>query len=81
MNEAPIKYPVGYSDGHGGLKIAVIFPKSLFDNIIAMAKREKKTFNHMVVELVTVGKLDLDESDALEPPAPAPRGRGTAAHR
>jgi hypothetical protein len=41
----------------------------LFDDVIEMAKHENKTFNAMVIELIKVGKLDLDESDALEPNA------------
>jgi hypothetical protein len=61
-----IKYPTGYPAG-GGTKIAVTFPNDLFEAIIDIAKREKKTFNDMVVELCKVGKLDLEESDMLEP--------------
>jgi hypothetical protein len=61
-----IKYPTGYPMA-GRTKIAVNFPSQLFVDIIAMAKREKVTFNDMVVTLCKVGKLDLEESDALEP--------------
>ena len=60
-----IKYPAGYPSGNG-TKIAVVFPSELFAAIITMAKRENKSFNEMVVELCRVGKLDLEESDALE---------------
>jgi hypothetical protein len=62
-----IKYPAGFPGRPGETKIAVSFPTQVFKDIIAMAKREQKTFNDMVVELCKVGKLDLDESDALEP--------------
>lgn len=61
-----IKYPTGYPVA-GKTKIAVAFPSELFIAVIEMAKREKKSFNDMVVELVKVGKLDLEESDMLEP--------------
>lgn len=61
-----IKYPKGFPD-KDHTQIAVRFPTPLFGAIIEMAKREKKTFNDMVVELVKVGKLDLEESDILEP--------------
>lgn len=60
-----IKYPVGVTNG-GRTKIAVSFPYQLFDDIIEMAKRENKTFNNMVIELVKCGKLDLEESDKHE---------------
>lgn len=78
--EAPkeIKYPQGFKDRVGHTKIAVSFPTPLFDAIIEIAKREKKTFNEMVVYLVACGKLDLEESDVLEPepePKPAPNRR------
>jgi hypothetical protein len=62
-----IKYPAGFPGKTGETKIAVRFPTPLFKDIIAMAQREAKPFNDMVVELVKVGKFDLDESDALEP--------------
>ena len=61
-----LKYPVGYPTDDEHLKIAVIFPRQLFHDVIAMAKKEKKTFNDMVVDLVKCGKLDLEESDKHE---------------
>ena len=61
-----IKYPAGFPGKAGETKIAVRFPTPMFKDIMTMAQREKKPFNDMVVELVRVGKLDLDESDALE---------------
>jgi len=66
---AEIKYPTGYSSTAGFTKLAINFPSKLFDDILEMAKNESKTFNAMVIELIKVGKLDLDESDALEPTA------------
>jgi hypothetical protein len=62
-----IRYPSGYCEREGFSKIAVSFPKPLFNTVIARAKREKKTFNDMVVELVKVGELDLSDSDRHEP--------------
>ena len=62
-----ISYPKGFSDEAGFKKVSVKFTEQLFKDIINMAKREEKSFNSMVIELVLVGKLDLDESDALEP--------------
>lgn len=61
-----IKYPVGYAVNEDELRIAVNFPKKLFHDIVAMAKKEKRTFNAMVMELVKCGKLDLEESDKHE---------------
>jgi len=66
-----MKYPKGYRPKPGQTKIAVSFPDQFFDDIKSMAKKEKKAFNAMVLELCKVGKLDLDESDALEPTAGA----------
>ena len=62
-----IRYPSGYSGREGFSKIAVSFPQPVFNTIIARAKRENKTFNDMVVELVKVGELDLSDSDRHEP--------------
>jgi hypothetical protein len=64
-----MKYPVGTQGKAGHIKVAVTFPEQLFMDIIAMARREKKDFSEMVSELCKVGKLDLEESDALEPAA------------
>lgn len=63
-----IRYPIGVDMGNGNKQIAIRFPEKLFDQIIDMARKEKKNFNDMVVSLVSCGKLCLDESDALEPP-------------
>ena len=60
-----IRYPTGYP-ANGRVKIAVAFPNQLFLDVIEMAKREKKTFNDMIVELVQLGKFDLEESDKHE---------------
>ena len=64
-----IKYPKGFRMREH-TQVAVRFPDDLFKEIIAMAKAEKKDFNAMVLELVKCGKLDLEESDKLEPPKP-----------
>ena len=61
-----IKYPKGYRSRPGYIQIAVNFPDSIFEAILSRAKREKKTFNAMVVELCKVGELDLSESDKHE---------------
>lgn len=61
-----IKYPVGYPIDKSHLRIAVTFQKELFHDIITMAKKENKTFNEMVIDLVKCGKLDLEESDRHE---------------
>lgn len=60
-----IKYPTGYPTA-GRTKIAVSFPSILFLDIIEMAKKEKKSFNDMVIDLIKCGKLDLEESDKHE---------------
>lgn len=64
-----MKYPKGYRKTDGNIQLAVRFPHAVFDQIIAMAKKEKpqKDFNEMVVYLVKCGKLCLEESDRLEP--------------
>ena len=62
-----MKQPKGYPTRDEHMKIAVKFPSPLFKDIIRMANAEKKSFNAMVVDLCRVGKLCLDESDALEP--------------
>ena len=64
---ANIKYPKGYKSGTNQTKLAISFPDLLFESIMVMAKNEKKTFNAMVVELCSVGLLDLLESDKHEP--------------
>jgi len=61
-----IKYPKGYRSRPGYIQIAVNFPDSIFEAILSRAKREKKPFNSMVVELVKVGELDLSECDKHE---------------
>ena len=48
------------------LRIAVNFPKELFHAVIEIAKKENKSFNDMVIDLVKCGKLDLEESDKYE---------------
>jgi hypothetical protein len=73
-----IKYPKGYPENYKRLKIAVSFPEELFHDVVKMAKKERRTFNSMIVELVKVGKLDLEESDALEPAAQPARQAATA---
>jgi len=65
---ANIKYPTGYASKPGFTKLAVNIPNDFFQEVIAAAKREKKTFNDMLIEFAKLGKFDLDESDALEPP-------------
>ena len=64
------KYPIGYQSksdaANGVIKCAVAFEDQLFIDIIAMAKREKKTFSEMVNDLCKCGKLCLYESDMLE---------------
>ena len=67
-----IKYPKGYRDEEGFTKISIKFTDKLFSELIKMAKREEKSFNAMIIELVLVGKLDLEESDACEPRAELP---------
>ena len=62
-----IRYPKGFRMREH-TQVAIRFPDELFKEIIAMAKREEKDFNAMVLELVRCGKLDLEESDKLEPP-------------
>jgi hypothetical protein len=62
-----IKYPKGFPYKVGFTKIAVAFPDKQFKDILKMAMAEHKEFNEMVIELCKVGKLDLDESDKLEP--------------
>jgi len=64
-----MKQPKGFPTKPGHIKIAINFPEDLFKAIILMATTEKKHFNSMVVELCRVGKLDLEESDRLEPAA------------
>jgi len=61
-----LKYPKGFAYRPGLTKFAVVFPEQLFKEITRMAKHERKSFNDMVIELVKVGKLDLEESDRLE---------------
>lgn len=61
-----IKYPTGFPNREGFIKIAVEFPNTLFLDIIAMARAENRNFSQMVVELVKCGKLDLEESDKHE---------------
>ena len=61
-----MRYPVGYQAREGFIKCAVNFPDQLFLDIISQARREGKEFSEMVIELVKVGKFDLEESDALE---------------
>jgi hypothetical protein len=63
----PISYPIGFDREDGSKQIAVRFPPQLFEQIIKMAQKEEKPFNTVVVDLVTCGKLCLDESDAMEP--------------
>jgi hypothetical protein len=48
--------PQGLSPRPDITKIAVSFSDALFKSVMAATKREKKSFNYMVVELVTVGK-------------------------
>jgi hypothetical protein len=60
-----MKYPKGYRHGKA-IQIAVRFPDDLFKSLIDMAKKEKKDFNSMVVDLAKCGKLCLDESDQHE---------------
>lgn len=64
--EPIVKYPKGYRKD-GIVQIAVRFSDEFFEQIIEMAKKDKKDFNAMVIELCKCGKLCLDESDALEP--------------
>jgi len=61
-----IKYPKGYRSRPGYIQIAVNFPEEMFNIIMARAKREKKPFNSMVVELCMVGELDLSDCDKHE---------------
>ena len=61
-----IKYPTGYRSRPDHLQVAINFPDAMFNTILSRAKREKKTFNAMVVELVTVGEFDLSECDKHE---------------
>ena len=58
---------VGYIERPGYRKIAISFPEQQFHKIRERAMRENKTISEMVSELCTVGLLDLEESDALEP--------------
>ena len=60
-----IKYPTGYKKD-GVIQIAVRFDTRMFESIIKRAKREKKTFNDMVVDLCKCGELCLSESDKHE---------------
>ena len=69
-----IKYPKGFRM-RGHTQVAVRFPDDLFKAIIAMAKKENKDFNAMAIELCKCGKLDLEESDALEPTPVTRKGK------
>lgn len=60
-----IKYPKGYKRD-GETQIAVRFKNGVFADIVKRAKRERRTFNDMVVFLVQCGALCLDESDEHE---------------
>jgi hypothetical protein len=60
-----IKYPKGYKKG-GHTQLAVRFEDKHFTAIVKRAKREKKSFNDMVLYLIKCGELCLDESDKLE---------------
>ena len=59
-------YPIGFVKEDGSKQIAIRFPSQLFDQVVQMAQKEEKTFNATVVDLITCGKLCLDESDAME---------------
>lgn len=61
-----IRYPKGFAM-RGFTQVAVRFPDELFREIIVQAKRERKDFNTMVLDMVQCGKLDLEESDKHEP--------------
>ena len=63
-----INYPKGFRK-NGFAKIAINIPEALFDDAIERAKKENKTFNQMVIDLLKCGKLCLDESDQYEPKA------------
>jgi hypothetical protein len=63
-----MKYPKGYRRPGSIAQIAIRFPDELFHDILVMAKRERKGFNEMVIELCKCGKLDLEESDKHEAP-------------
>jgi hypothetical protein len=62
-----IKYPKGFHDKNGNTKLAIKFPDDFFKEVMKIAKKEKKTFNDMLIELAKLGKFDLDESDRHEP--------------
>jgi hypothetical protein len=59
------KYPKGFKRG-GHTQIAVRFPDKVFREIITRAKREKRTFNEMVLELCACGEICLADSDRHE---------------
>lgn len=66
-----IKYPKGYQKGDGTTQLAVRFPHAVFEKILRRAKREKKEFNDMVIELCKCGELCLHESDIHDEPRAA----------
>ena len=62
-----IKYPKGFKSDKDHTKLAVKFPNELFTGLIKQAKKEQKSFNDWVIELINVGKFDIEESDRHEP--------------
>lgn len=62
-----INYPKGFKDRSGFIKLSISFPEELFKEVMKMAKKEERTFNDVLIELINVGKFDIDESDRHEP--------------
>jgi hypothetical protein len=62
-----IKYPKGFKVDREHTKLAVKFPDELFKGLIKQAKKEEKNLNDWIIELIHVGKFDIEESDRHEP--------------
>lgn len=48
-------------------KVAINFPKDLYEKIAARAAKEDKSFSDQAIDLCKCGELCLSESDAYEP--------------
>jgi hypothetical protein len=62
-----MKYPKGYPVRPGVIKLAISFPEELFKEVLQMAIKERRAFDNVLIELIKIGKFDLDESDSHEP--------------
>lgn len=59
--------PLGTRQPDGDLKVAIRFPRELFERLAQRAESDRKGFSQLVCEMAALGLFDVEECERHEP--------------